>query len=106
MTAHVRVRAGRLYIDAATFARFLDERSAVTLVRRANDLYIVPLLDSTFGGYLCKHRTLAGDRVVDAEDFFRDHGFDEAREHHFEAAWRADVAALVVPGAFGAARLR
>jgi len=106
MKAQVRIQAGRLYIDAATFTHFLDQRSAVTLVRRANDLYIVPLLDSTFGGYLCKHRTLAGDRVVDAEDFFRDHGFDDTSEHHFEAAWRPDVAALVVTEAFGAVRLR
>jgi hypothetical protein len=106
MTAQVSLRAGRLYIDAATFARVLAERSAVTLVRRADDLYIVPLLDSTFGGYLCKRRTLAGDRVIDAEDFFRDHGLDDASEHRFEAAWQADTAALVVTGAFGAVRPR
>lgn len=98
--ACVSLRAGSVYFDAATFERFLPERDAVTLVRRDDDLYIVPLLDSALGGYLCKRRTAAGDRVVHAEEFFREHGLDDASEHVLAADWRADVAALVIPGAF------
>ena len=100
MNAVVRLRAGSLYVDAATFERFLARREAVTLVRRDDDLYIVPLVDSALGGFLCKRRTAAGDRVVHAEDFFREHGLDDTRDRSLEATWRPDVAALVVAGAF------
>lgn len=102
MGACVSLRGGSIYFDAATFDRLLCERDAVTLVRRDDDLYIVPLVDSALGGYLCKRRTAAGDRVVHAEAFFREHGFDDSFERDFDAVWRADVAAVVVASAFGA----
>ena len=102
MNAQVGLRGGSLYLDAATFDRFLSAREAVTLVRRDNDLYIIPLQDSALGGYLCKRRTAAGDRVVHAEDFFREHDLDDARDRILDVAWRDDVAALVITGAFGA----
>ncbi len=102
MSARIALRGGSLYVDAATFARFLPEREAVTLFRRDDDLYVVPLLDSALGGFLCKRRTAAGDRVVHAEDFFRENGLDDRGERLLDATWREDVAALVVPGVFGA----
>jgi hypothetical protein len=100
VSARVHLRGGSLYVDAATFERYLGQREAVTLVRRDDDLYIVPLLDSALGGFLCKRRTAAGDRVVHAEEFFREHGVDDADERDLDAMWRAEVAALVVAGAF------
>jgi hypothetical protein len=103
VNAVVRLRRGSLYVDASTFDRYLSEREAVTLVRRDDDLYIVPLEDSALGGFLCKRRTAAGDRVVHAEEFFRDNGVDEARERVLEGTWRSDVAALVLAGVFGSA---
>ena len=101
MIAQVGLRGGSLYLDAATFDRFLSAREAVTLVRRDDDLYIIPLEDSALGGYLCKRRTAAGDRVVHAEDFFREQGLDATQDRTFDVAWREDVAALVITGAFG-----
>lgn len=100
--ACVSLRAGSIYFDAATFDRFLPERDAVTLVRRDDDLFIVPLVDSALGGYLCKRRTAVGDRVVHAEEFFRGHGLVDSSERVLAADWRVDVAAFVVPGVFGA----
>ena len=102
MNARFGVRDGSLYIDAATFEAHLRGREAVTLIRRDADLFVVPLLDSTLGGYLCKRRTAAGDRVIHAADFFRDNGFaDDPGDHVFDAMWREDVAAFVVPQFFG-----
>lgn len=98
----MHLRRGSLYVDAATFNCYLAERDAVTLFRRDDDLYIIPLKDSALGGYLCKRRTAAGDRVVHAEEFFREHGLDEPRERALDATWQADVAALVISGVFGA----
>ena len=95
----MRLRAGRLYLDAATTEAFLPQREAVTLFRRDDDLLIIPL-QSAAGGYLLKKRTAAGDRVVDAEDFFREHGLDDARERPLDVVWSAQAAALVASGAF------
>jgi len=103
VSAIVTLRDGSVYLDVATFERFLSARDAVTLLRQDGDLYIVPLLDSTLGGYLCKRRTAAGDRVVHATEFFRDHGLELPATREYAATWRDDVAALVVPGVFPAA---
>jgi len=103
VSATVALRDGSVYLDVATFERFLGTRDAVTLLRQGGDLYIVPLLDSTLGGYLCKRRTAAGDRVVHATEFFRDHGLEVPATRRYAATWRDDVAALVVPGVFPAA---
>ncbi len=99
MSAQVRLRAGRLYLDAATSLTYLPQREAVTLFRRDDDLFIIPL-QSAAGGYLLKMRTAAGDRVIDAEDFFREHGLDDSRERPLDVVWSAQAAALVASGAF------
>ncbi len=103
MTAGLRLRGGRIYLDAATSDTFFPQREAVTLYRRDDDLYIIPLQDSAYGGFLLKIRTSAGDRVVDAEEFFREHGLDGTAERALVATWRADSAALIVRGLFRAA---
>jgi len=103
VSATVALRDGSVYLDVATFERFLGTRDAVTLLRQGGDLYIVPLQDSTLGGYLCKRRTAAGDRVVHATEFFREHGLEVPITRQYPAAWRDDIAALVVPGVFPAA---
>lgn len=100
MSASLRLRNGSLHIDATTFAQHLGDRESVALLRRETDLFVVPLRDSNFGGYLCKRRTAAGDRVIHAADFFREHGYDDGPERTFAADWRADVAAFVIPGFF------
>ncbi len=103
MSDVVHLRRGSLYVDAATFERYLARREAVTLVRRDDDLYIVPLEDSALGGFLCKRRTAAGDRVVHAEEFFRENGIEDCGERDLACTWRPDVAALVIADVFRAA---
>jgi hydrogenase maturation protease len=95
-----RFRGGRLYIDAAVFAHALAGRETIALLRQGDDLHIIPLRDATLGGYLCKRRTSAGDRVVHAEDFFRDYGLDETHERSLRAHWQPEFAALVARGFF------
>jgi hypothetical protein len=99
----LQIRSGSLYIDAATFARSFGAREAVALLRRDEDFWIVPLASAVSGGYLCKRRTAAGDRVIHADDFFREQGLGAAENAlEIEAMWNADAGAFVVPAFFGA----
>ena len=41
---------------------------------------ILPVRHAAAGGYVLKLRNSAGDRVVHAPDFFREHHIDEASE--------------------------
>ena len=43
----------------------------------SDDLLILPVRHAAAGGYLLKLRNGAGDRVVNAPDFFREHGLDD-----------------------------
>jgi hypothetical protein len=47
------------------------------------------------GGYLIKFRNVAGDRVINATDFFRTNGIEDSTEIEFAATWREGRAALV-----------
>jgi hypothetical protein len=61
----------------------------------------MPVRHVAAGGYLLKLRNGAGDRVVNAADFFRLNGLDDAVELHLLAFWCAERAGLVVEHAFG-----
>ncbi len=43
-------------------------------------MLVLPVRYAASGGYVLKIRNAAGDRVVDAGDFFRDHGLDDGAE--------------------------
>jgi hypothetical protein len=72
----------------------------VILLRRDRDLCILPVRHAAAGGYLLKLRNKAGDRVVHAPDFFREHGIDDNIELELSAVWSRESAALIAAGAF------
>jgi hypothetical protein len=75
----------------------------VILLRRDDDLLILPVRHAASGGYLLKLRNGAGDRVVSAPDFFREQGIEDDDELELSVAWSAEKAALCSDGAFRAA---
>lgn len=101
----VTIKRGSLYLARQLYDRYFPGLEAVILMRREDDLLILPVRHAASGGYLLKLRNGAGDRVVTAPDFFREHGFDEDEvERCLPVVWNSERAALLSAGAFGVAK--
>lgn len=100
-SASVIVKHGGVYLTREICERYFGKLETVILLRRDNDLLIMPVRHAAAGGYLLKLRNGAGDRVVNAADFFRLNGVDDAVELHLLAFWCEERAGLVVEHAFG-----
>jgi hypothetical protein len=99
----VTVKRGSLYLDRALYDRYFPGLEAVVLLRRDNGLLILPVRHAASGGYLLKLRNGAGDRVVSAPDFFREHGVEDGVEREIPVVWNTEQAGLWSPDAFLAA---
>ena len=94
------VRRGALYFTREVYERFFNTLENVILLRDGNDLVVLPVRNPFAGGYVIKLRTAAGDRAVQAADFFRDHGIDDQIEMTVPATWNDERAALVAVSVF------
>jgi hypothetical protein len=106
MSATLRLRRGRLFIGRADHERHFAGLECVVLLRDGDALLVLPVRHPAAGGYLLKIRNAAGDRVVDAADFFRAHGLedgdggDDGDDRTLPAVWDEARAALVCASAF------
>jgi len=96
----LRLSRGSLYLTAETCERYFHGLESVILIRREDDLLVLPVVNAASGGYLLKRRNAAGDRVVSAPDFFREHGVGDDVDRDLSSAWEAGSAALTASGAF------
>jgi len=96
----VTVKRGSLYLAPEVYDRYLPKLDAVILLRRDDDLLILPVRHAASGGYLLKLRSAAGDRVVSAPDFFREQGIEDDQELRLTVTWSAEKAALCAVDAF------
>ncbi len=99
-TCLVTVRRGALYFTRDVYERFFNTLDNVILLRDGNDLVVLPVRNPSGGGYVIKLRTAAGDRAVQAADFFRDQGIEDQMEMTLPATWSVERAALVAASAF------
>ena len=97
--ATVTVKRGSLYLTRAVYDRFFAGVEAVILLRRGDDLLILPVRHAAAGGYLLKLRNAAGDRVVQAGDFFLEHGIGDEAELTLPVVWDQALAGLCSAGA-------
>ncbi|MFA5122020.1 hypothetical protein [Zavarzinia sp.] len=100
MSVAVAIRRGSLHLSAAVYERYFAGLAAVVLLRRGDGLLVLPVRFAGGGGYLAKQRNGAGDRVVDAADFFREQGLADAGEWNVAAAWDAGDMGLRIDGIF------
>ena len=63
------VKRGSLYLAREVYDRYFAGLEAVILLRRDDDLLILPVRHAASGGYLLKLRNGAGDRVVERAGF-------------------------------------
>jgi hypothetical protein len=96
----VTMRRGSLYIRRAVCERYFAGLEAVMLLRRGDDLLILPVRHAAAGGFLLKFMNLAGDRVVNAPDFFRAQGIEDHVCRDLSVTWVSRDAALVASGMF------
>lgn len=97
---NVIIKDGSVYLSGDVCARFFDGLDSVILLRRDQDLCILPVRHAAAGGYLLKLRNRAGDRVVHAPDFFRENRFAARIQTEFSAEWSCVDGALIIARAF------
>lgn len=98
----LRLRQGGLYLARAICEKYFLGLESVILLRREQDLLVLPVRHAAAGGYLLKQRNGAGDRVVFAPDFFRQNGIEDAVDRDMPIHWDSMKAALVVTSLFHA----
>ena len=86
-TMQIRLRQRRLYFPRAVYKTYFAGGGTVILLRKEQDLLVLPVRHAASGGYMLKIRNQAGDRVVDAGDFFRDQGLDDYAEWEGTHSW-------------------
>ncbi len=96
----VTLKRGSLYLNRELCDRYFHHLEGIVLLRRDADLMILPVRHAAAGGYFLKVCNAAGDRVVTAPDFFRDHGLDDDVERRLPVTWVTARAALIAIGAF------
>ena len=97
----VNLKDGNLYLSRHLYDRYFAGLEAVILLRREDDLLILPVRHAAAGGYILKHRNGAGDRVVSAPDFFRHHGLEPEAGCDLPVSWSDEKAGLLSLAAFG-----
>jgi hypothetical protein len=75
----VEVRAGRVHIPSEVYERALPGCPALALLVRDGQWLLLPLLGGA-GGLQIKLRNAQGDRVVEAQEFFRGQGLEDTDE--------------------------
>lgn len=90
---------GNFYLPREICEAYLPDAASVALVLRDGEVMIVPLTREAAGGLLLKQRNARGDRVIHAQEFFRNKNLPEEFEARtMPVYWRSDSAALVVDG--------
>lgn len=95
----ITLKSGRLYFGQAVYDRYFAGLASVILMRREADLLIMPVRHAAAGGYVIKIRNAAGDRLVEAMDFFRGQGLEAHQDGNFPVTWSSEAAALVARNA-------
>ena len=92
----LQVRNGSLYLDLELYQTYFNGLESVILVKQCKKILILPVMHPGGGGTLIKIRNARGDRVIRAQEFFRDHGLDEFVDQILPAQWNAEMAALEI----------
>ena len=93
----VTVARGNLYLSREVCETCLNGIESVALIDRDGQVMVYPLTPESGGGLLLKIRTAHGDRVIHAQEFFREKGYlEDFQERIFPAQWDAEAAALAI----------
>ena len=95
----ISVARGNLYLSQEICDTYFKGVVSVALLLRDDDVMIVPLTQESAGGLLLKQRNARGDRVIHAQEFFRNKNIlEEFDVRVMPVHWSPDSAALVIAG--------
>ena len=95
----VTIARGNIYVPREVCETYFPGLDAVALLPHAEGVLLIPLIQQTAGGMLLKVRNLRGDRVVHAQEFWRQNGYaEDFTEHIYPVRWNRERAALLLKG--------
>ncbi|NOT46762.1 MAG: hypothetical protein HOP17_03290 [Acidobacteria bacterium] len=93
------IARGNIYFSAETIETYFNGVTAVALVPDPNGILVFPLIHDSAGGLLLKTRNLRGDKIVQAQEFFRNNRYRETNEGAVcPVRWVTEKAALEING--------
>lgn len=100
-TSQISIARGNIYLPREVCDVYFKGIECVALLSDEAGLLIVPLIQDAAGGSLLKVKNLRGDRVIHAQEFWRQHGLsEEFEERVYPVRWMSKRAALLVTGDF------
>jgi hypothetical protein len=94
---HIKIARGNIYIPFETYEIYLKNIEAVALLPHEKGILIFPLIQQSAGGLLIKIKNLQGDRVIHAQEFFRNNDYAETfDEMIYEAVWEPERHAILI----------
>lgn len=95
----IAIARGNFYLSREICDTYLPGVVSVALLARDDKVMIVPLTQQSAGGLLLKQRNARGDRVIHAQEFFRNKDLPEEFDlRSVPVYWSQESAALVVSG--------
>ena len=99
--SRISIARGNIYLPLETYEKYLRKIEVIALLPHENGILIIPLIQDSAGGLLLKIRNLSGDRVIHAQEFFRQNNYlEEFEEKFYEVEWQSERAALLIVGVF------
>lgn len=96
-TSTVSIVLGSIHVPVETCEKYFRSVEAVALLPHEDGILLLPLIQGSAGGSLLKVRNLRGDRVVHAQEFFRNNGYVEDQEETtHKVRWLSERAGLLI----------
>lgn len=97
----ISIARGNIYLPREVCDAYFRNIENVALLPHEAGFLIIPLMQDAAGGSLLKVKNLRGDRVVHAQEFWRQIGYSEQFEESiYPVRWEPNRAALLVSGSF------
>ncbi len=95
----ITIARGNIYVPLEVCETYFKDIECVALMPHEEGVLIVPLIQQSAGGLLLKIKNLRGDRVVHAQEFWRQHGYvEDFAERAYTVRWSSERAALLLIG--------
>lgn len=93
----IMIARGNIYVPFAAYEKYFKNIEAIALLPHENGILIFPLIQQSAGGLILKVRNLQGDRIIHAQEFFRNNNYVESFEEIIcDVMWNSERHALLV----------
>ncbi len=93
----VTIARGNIYVPFEICETYFKGIECVALMPHEEGVLLIPLIQQSAGGLLLKIKNLRGDRVVHAQEFWRQHGYvEDFVERAYPVRWSSERAALLL----------